>query len=182
MAAAGRLTSVELFADSVLHRAGWTGVPLVREVLGLARDDHWSPPEVRLHLVWERVADLPQALANQPLFDGDGDLIGIPDLFDPVSGTVGEYDGAHHLEPEQRRSDVVREARFRDHGLEYFSVVAGESRDTIAARMVRTRARAKWLPPESSSWTLEPPHWYTPAEPVDSFLRRTGMAESLTHR
>ena len=182
MAAAASLISVELFAESLAHRVAWTGVPLARKVVGLAGNEYMSPPEVRLHLTWELVADLPRALANRPVFDLDGNLIGIPDLFDPVSGTIGEYDGAHHRETDQRRSDVVREDRFRDRGLEYFSVVAGESRDAVAARMLRTRRRAKFLPPESRAWTLEPPHWYRVPEPLDAYLRRLGHAERLTHR
>ncbi len=182
MTAAGRLISVALFAESVAHRSGWEGVPLVREVIGVSRDDHWSPPEVRMHLIWELVAELPRALANCPVFDLDGNLIGIPDLFDPESGTVGEYDGEHHKAVAQHRSDVAREERFRDHGLEYFVVVRGDGRAMVADRMRRTRARAKFLSPESCAWTLEPPPWYGVPEPLDSFLRRTGHAERLTHR
>ena len=182
MAAAGRLISVDLFAASLRHRSAWTGVPLVRKAVALARDDHWSPPEVRMHLAWELVAGFPRALANRPVFDRDGTLIGVPDLFDPISGTVGEHDGEHHRATEQRRVDVAREERFRDQGLEYFSVVGGERRDAVVARMVRTRARAKFLPPESCSWTLEPPPWYDVPEPLDAYLRRTGMAARLTHK
>jgi hypothetical protein len=182
MAAAARLISAQLFAESLLHRAAWTGVPLARKVAGIARDDHWSPPEVRMHLIWELIAELQRALANRPVFDMEGNLIGIPDLFDPVSGTVGEHNGEHHREVEQRRSDVAREERFRDHGLEYFTVVRGDSRSTVAARMLSTRARAKFLPPESCAWTLEAPSWYEPPEPLDDYLRRMGMVERLTHR
>lgn len=182
MAAAARLISVQLFSESLLHRAAWTGVPLAREVVGLARDDCWSPPELRMHLIWELVAELPRALANRAVFDLDGNLMGIPDLFDPVAGVVGEHNGEHHKEIEQHRSDVSREDRFRDHGLEYFTVVRGDNRGTIAERMHRTRARAKFLPPESCAWTLEPPSWYQRPEPLDAYLARTGMVQRLTHR
>jgi len=135
-----------------------------------------------MHLIWELLAELPRARANSPLFDLDGNLIGIPDLLDPDSGTVGEYDGVHHRDTDQRRSDIAREERFRDHGLEYFSVVAGENRGTVAARMRQTRARAKFAPMETCAWTLEPPHWYRIPEPLDTYLRRAGLAERLTHR
>ena len=182
MAAAARLISVELFSESLFHRSAWTGVPLARKATGLARNDCWSPPEVRMHLIWELVAEFPRARANRPVFDLDGNLIGLPDLFDPESGTVGEYDGEHHRETDQRRSDVTREERFRDLGLEYFSVIAGDSRGTVAARMRRTRARAKFLSLESCAWTLDPPHWYRVPETLDAYLRRTGLAEQLTHR
>jgi hypothetical protein len=182
MAAAARLISVRLFDSYVAYRKAWEGVPLVRKVLGLARDEFRSPPEVRMHLVWELIAELARALANRPVFDRDGNLIGIPDLFDPVAGLVGEHNGEHHRAIEQHRSDVSREDRFRDHGLEYFTVVRGDSRATIAERMHRTRARAKFLPPESCAWTLEPPSWYRMPEPLDAYLERMGMVERLTHR
>ena len=135
-----------------------------------------------MHLTWELVAELSRVLANRPVFDLDGTLIGVPDLFDPISGTVGEYDGEHHRAIAQHRSDVSREDRFRDHGLEYFTVVRGDSRSTVAARMRRTRARAKFLPPESRAWTLEPPSWYVMPEALDAYLERIGMEERLTHR
>ena len=54
-----------------------------------------------MHLTWELVAELPRVLANRPVFDLNDNLIGVPDLFDPVSGTVGEYDGEHHRAIEQ---------------------------------------------------------------------------------
>ena len=54
-----------------------------------------------MHLAWELVAELPRVLANRPVFDLNDNLIGVPDLSDPVSGTVGEYDGEHHRAIEQ---------------------------------------------------------------------------------
>jgi hypothetical protein len=182
MASSARLISVGLFSQHLAHRTAWTGVPLARKVVGLARDDCRSPREVWMHLTWELVADLPRVRANCAVFSTDGDLLGVPDLFDPVSGTVGEYDGAHHKEVDQHRSDVAREERFRDHGLEYFAIVRGDSRARAAQRMIGTRARAKFLPPESCAWTLDAPDWYQPPESVDDYLRRTGMAARLTHR
>lgn len=182
MAAAAKLISVHLFSRYVAHRKAWEGVPLVRKVLEFARDEFRSPPEVRMHLVWLLVAELGWALANRPVFDLDGNLLGIPDLFDPVAGVVGEYNGEHHKTIEQHQKDVGREDRFRDHGLEYFTVVRGDSRSTMAARMVSTRARAKFLPPESCAWTLEPPPWYRMPESLDEYFERMGMVERLTHR
>jgi hypothetical protein len=182
MAAAARLISARLFSMHLVHRRAWEGVPLARKVASLARDDLRSPPEVRMHLTWELVAELTRALANRPVFDLDGNLIGVPDLFDPVSGTVGEYNGEHHKAIEQHRADVSREDRFRDHGLEYFTVVRGDSRSTVAARMHSTRARAKFLPPESRAWTLDPPSWYSMPESLDEYFERMGMVERLTYR
>src|SRR4051794_37668958 len=120
MAAAGCLISVDLMATYVLLRPAWTGVPLVRRALALASNDSCSPRESRLRLIWVIDAGLQPPLCNHPIFDLEGNLLGYPDMFDPVSGMVGEYDGADHKSAEQHRKDVEREARYRDHGLEYF--------------------------------------------------------------
>ena len=162
MAAAARLTSVDEFADYVETRYAWTGVPLVRKALALASDDSRSPQESRMRLVWVLDAKLPWPLCNVPVFDLAGTLLGYPDLFDPVAGVVGEYDGADHLIEDRRRLDIEREQTFRDHGLEYFAVVRGDLRDRqrVADRMRAARARARFDRPEARRWKLEAPAWF----------------------
>ena len=163
MAVAAGLTKVASYARYIAPgRNAWTGIPFVRKALLLAIDDSRSPQETRMRLCWVLDAELPPPLCNRELFDLDGNLIGIPDLFDPVAGLVGEYDGADHKDGQRHRRDVAREERFRDHGLEYFEVVGGDLRDRglMVARMLNARSRARFLPPESCSWTLTPPPWW----------------------
>ncbi len=162
MAAAAKLITVEQMRDHLPQRNGWTGVPFARRVVSLATDDSRSPPESAMRLVWVLDAGLPAPLCNQPVFALDGSFLGMPDLFDPEAGVVGEYDGAHHLEDDQRRADREREELFRDHGLEYFAVVKGEldNRSRIAGRMLAVRRRARWLPPDQRAWTLQKPLWW----------------------
>jgi hypothetical protein len=132
-------------------------------------------------MVWLLDADLPEPLCNRAVYDLDGRLIGIPDLFDPVAGCAGEYQGEDHKDGPRHRADVERDECFRDHGIETFEVVGGElgRREFIAARMRNARARAKFLPPESCAWTLETPPWRTPPEPLDAYLHRVGRADQL---
>jgi hypothetical protein len=182
MAAAAKLISVKLFEEYVAHRKAWEGVPLVRKAVALAGNDSRSPRETWLRLVWVLVADLPPPLCNRSVYDRDGRLLGIPDLFDEAAGLVGEYSGAHHKGRERHRKDVSREDLFRNHGLEYFEVVEGDSRAVAAARMLSARARTKFLPPESRAWTLEAPPWASPPEPLDERFVRLGMVQALTHR
>ena len=163
MAVAAGLTCVTEVAAYVAKRNSWTGVPLARKAVALASDFSRSPQESRVRLVWVLDAGLPPPLCNRAVFDLDGNLLGYPDLLDPVAGVIGEYDGADHRSNDRHRHDVAREARFRDHGLEYFTVVGSDLADVglVVERMRRTRNRAKFLPPESRAWTLEPPPWWT---------------------
>jgi len=182
MVLAARLISLDLFGEYVLHRPAWTGVPLARKALLLASEHSRSPRETWLRLVWLLVADLPGPWCNCGVFDLDGNLLGIPDLFDPVAGLVAEYNGAHHREERRHRADLTRETRFRDHGLEYAAIVQGDSASSTALRLVQARARAKFLPPESCAWTLERPPWSPGPESLDDCLRRTGRVNDLLTR
>jgi hypothetical protein len=123
--AAGLLTAEEL-ADYVGMRPAWTGVPMTRKVLPLIESRSESPQESLLRLVWTLDAGLPRPMCNYDVFSEDGAFLGRPDLLDPDAGLVGEYDGADHLREDRRQRDRTREERFRDHGLEYVTVVRGE--------------------------------------------------------
>lgn len=180
MAAAARLISVWLFATYVGDCNARTGAPLARAACALAVDESRSPRETWMRLVWVLVAALPDPLVNHPVHDLQGRLLGVPDLFDVEAGLVGEYSGAVHKGREQHRSDVTREARFRDHGLEYVEVVAGDTREAAAARIRSARARAKFLPPGSRRWTVEAPATSRPVETLDCYFERTGQVERLT--
>ncbi len=182
MTAAARLISVALMERYVLMRPSWIGVPLVRKALALASDDSRSPMETLMRLIWILDAMLATPVCNQPVFSLTGELLGYPDLLDVESGTVGEYDGEDHKRGERHRKDVEREERYRDHGLEYFTVVGGDigDRAKVVRRMHHTRARARFEEPEQRRWTLTPPAGWKPREePLDVHLLRIGEAPRL---
>lgn len=181
MTAAAGLISVWLFATYVADLNSRSGSPLAREAVSLAVDESWSPREPWMRLVWLLVADLEPPLVNRSVYDLDGNLLGIPDLLDPVAGLAGEYNGEHHKSVDQARGDVEREERFRDHGIECFAVVRGDSRRVAAARMLAARERAKFLPPESRAWTVVRPARDPEPETLDERLARLGLVEQLTH-
>ena len=156
MASAAGLISVWDFATYVGDSNSRNGVPLAREAVSLAADESRSPREPWLRLVWQLVAGLAEPVVNRPLYDRRGRLLGVPDLFDPVAGLVGEYSGEIHRSRDRHAADVAREERFRSHGLEYVEAVAGESREVVARRILARRARALFLEPESRSWVLGP--------------------------
>jgi hypothetical protein len=181
MAAAARLMSVELMSRYVTLRPAWTGVPLVREALRLSSNDSRSPQETRMRLVWVLDAGLSTPLCNVPVFDRDGRLLGYPDVLDAVAGVGGEYDGEDHKGRERHRADVAREQLFRDHGLEYFTVVEGDMQDRalVVDRMHSARRRALFEPPEQRAWTLDPPPWWRGEDDLNTHLLRTGQAPYL---
>ena len=175
MTLAARLISLELFRTYVEHRSGWTGVPAVHKAVALASEHSRSPRETWLRLVWMLSAELPLPLCNQPVYDRWGELLGVPDLLDPVAGLVLEYNGEYHDDPTQRTRDATRETGFRDHGLEYAEFARGDAVGTAAHRMLQARARAKFLAPESRAWTVEHPEGRPAPESLDARMVRLGL-------
>lgn len=179
MVAAAELTSISRLRAFAGSKPGWNGRPQVMAALDLASEESRSPAETRLRLVWVIDAGLPPPLVNCPVFDLRGTLLGIADLFDPVAGVVGEYDGAAHRRAGRHHRDVRREDQFRRAGLEYFKVVGLDMLDTgfVVDRMLTTRSRAAFLPANARRWTLEaPPGWY------DDPLATATLDERLAHR
>jgi hypothetical protein len=166
--------------------SGWTGIPQCRKATALGDENAWSPQEVVMRLIWMEDAGLPRPHTNVPIFDRRGNLIGTPDLFDEEAGVVGEYDGPHHLHRGQRARDVRREEALRSAGLEYLTMLAGDSADRreLAGRMVEARRRARWLPKSERAWTLDPPPWWVPTLTVDQRRRLTAdqRRRLLRHR
>jgi hypothetical protein len=161
MAVAAGLGTVDGFWNFLERVRPRNGVVLAREAAGLACGAHWSPQEAWMCQCWCLDAGLPEPMFNVPVFDLGGNLLGIPDLFDPDAGVVGEYQGAVHRDLAQHRRDVERAERFRSHGLEYFEVVGGQLYDVATAtRMRQVRARAPFLAPADRAWTLEVPGWW----------------------
>lgn len=168
MAAYSDLVSVEEAWAYAHDHPGWTGIPRCRDAIALAEENVWSPPEVRMREVWQSIGSSVRPLCNAPVFDRSGRLIGVPDLLDPVLGVVGEYDGAVHLEGSQRARDLRREGLFREHRLEYVTMVAADLADPSAfvRRLETAFARASEASPHERTWTLQPPPWWTPTQTV----------------
>ena len=164
VAVAARLTSFGEFAAYVAGRNPWTGIGFVREVVALAGLGCRSRPEARMALTWILDAGLGRPLCNVPVFDLRGNLVAIPDLFDPVAGCVGEYQGADHKEGERHRQDAAREQGMRNVGLECFEVVGGDltDEDLVVKRMHAARGRSLFCRAPERLWTLEQPAWWGP--------------------
>jgi hypothetical protein len=159
MTAAARLLTVDdvrRFVDARPSWRGTPGVPVVRSALELASDRSASPPETRLRLVWGLDAGLPAPLVNVPVYNRAGQLLGIPDLLDPVAGLAVEYDGDDHRDPHRHSEDVDREARFRRVGLEVTRVTGRDLRRTpeLVHRLHTARERARFEPEGTRAWVI----------------------------
>ena len=109
--------------------------------------------------MWTVDAGLSRPRENRELYDLDGTLISILDLFDEEAGLVGEYDGAVHLTLRRRVRDDAREEACRRVGLEYVRFTGPDVRDTgrVVRRLLAARSRALFLPAGERRWTLEQP-------------------------
>lgn len=133
--------------------------------LALGDENSWSPQESHVRLTWQRTTGR-RPLANRPVFDLAGRHVGTPDLVDPVTGVLGEYDGDVHLTRSARRRDLEREQSFREVGLEPFTVLAGDLRSgrfVDCLRMAEARASERVAEPR---WTLQPPDWWVSTHTV----------------
>lgn len=179
------LASVEEIAQWVDTHPSYTGIGQAREAVPLMDENAWSPTEVSMRMEWVDTGHL-GVLTNRPVFDLDGRHIGTPDLIDPETGVVGEYDGALHLEGGRRYADLGREHRFREHGLEPVTMVAGDLRDraSFRARLRQAYARADRVPATERRWTLERPAWWPATFTVEQRRRLTAEQREkwLRHR
>ena len=181
MAAYSDLVSVDEVVEFTSHLNGWTGVPLLRQATPLMSENAWSPVEVHTRLAWELDAGLPGLLCNAPIFDLGGRHIATPDLLDLQAGLVIEYDGAVHLEGAQRRRDRERDDRYRTHGIEVVTVLAGDfaSPSSLIKRFAAARLRSRHQAESDRSWTVQPPTWWLP---TDSVAQRRALSPAQRKR
>lgn len=180
------LVSVAEVRDAVATLGPWTGIEQARQAVLLAEENAWSPAEVDLRLLCVLEAGLTGVRSNVPVFDLAGRHLGTPDLLDPGTGLLIEYDGAVHLTSSVRRGDLQRTRRFRDVGLHPVVVVSSDlAKRSATAELLRSEAgRASARAHADRRWTLEAPRWWTRTETVESRRRLTAAdAERLlAHR
>lgn len=169
LAAYSDLVSIDEQWNFLATQNGWTGVPRARRASLFASENCWSPQEGWMRSLWEECG-FPRPLCNVPVFDFNGRHLGTPDLIDPRTGVLGEYDGRHHLEGHQRASDLGRESLFIDHGLEVVTMLAGshEHHNRFLERLGRAYARAESRSWRERLWTLEAPVWWTRTDTVEA--------------
>ncbi len=155
MAAAAEVTSIARVRAAWASEPRRQGAALVRFGLAHAHEESRSPTESRLRLIWTLDAGLARPLVNREVRWGDGGLVGVPDLLDPGTGLVAEYDGALHRGRARHRRDNTRRERFFEAGLEPVTVVAGEPVAEVVRRLRAAAARAGARPRAGRGWTCE---------------------------
>lgn len=164
MALAARLVTPAMIERYLETHRSWRRSSRVAWALPHTDAGSRSPAETRLRLVYVLDAGLPPPHVNREVFDLDGRLVCIPDLFDEEAGMVVEYDGAQHRGAGRHTRDVAREEACRRVGLEYCKVTGLDLHrvDTVVERLHAVRDRAAFLPPGRRRWTLDYPRNWSP--------------------
>jgi hypothetical protein len=103
------------------------------------------------------------------VFDLAGQHLFTPDLFDPVHGVAGEYNGAVHDGLDPRRRDLDREELYRRHGIEAVVMMSTDNRDVsrFVRRLHASYARAREHQGRPRTWTVVPPEWWVDTSTVE---------------
>lgn len=109
------LTTVDALDAFLAGKRGRTGYRRAMRARALMRANTDSPKETELRLLLIRHG-LPEPGINVPIFDETGVWIQDPDLSYEREKIAIQYDGAHHANPAQRRSDIFRDENARDGG------------------------------------------------------------------
>ncbi|KAA1422048.1 hypothetical protein F0U44_02865 [Nocardioides humilatus] len=161
------LADLEAYVSRLVSRGG---VRLLKQALPWAEENAWSPLEVDMRLEWLGTGLADALLCNRPLFDLSGRHLLTPDLFDPVAGVAGEYNGAVHDGVAPRRRDLDREELYRRLGIESVAMMSTDSRDVsrFVGRLHAAYRRAEDR--GERSWTTDQPEWWVDTSRVS--LRR----------
>jgi hypothetical protein len=132
------------------------GLRQLRAALPLVDPAAASPPESRLRMLCGQQAGLPGLLVNVPLYDATGEFLGIPDLLEPVTGLVIEYDGGQHRDLDQHTADNLREESFEGAGLAVVRVTSLDLKDAEAtsSRIADTYRRRLSHDRPADGWTV----------------------------
>lgn len=138
------------------------GIVRARASLQFGCDRSLNPWETRLRLRALQELPIQSLLVNVPVFTRSGRLLGIPDLLDPESGLVLEFDGAQHREATLHALDNEREEQFEHSGLTVirFGAVDHRERLGMVRRMHNGHARAVARSRSPVDWTLTVPTWW----------------------
>ncbi|MCQ1951114.1 hypothetical protein NNX28_14415 [Arthrobacter sp. zg-Y859] len=124
-----------------------------RTALDLLRVGVDSPPETRLRLMLLADPELPEFLPNVAICDAAGEPQVWTDLGCREYRTCLEYDGVHHLTPEQQARDHYRDLKTAELGwiqVKISKADFAQGQHRIRAKVRRGLALAGWRPGSGS--------------------------------
>lgn len=148
------LTTVDALDAFLAGKQGRKGYRRAMRARALMRANTDSPKETELRLLLVRHG-LPEPGINVPIFDETGGWIQDPDLSYEREKIAIQYDGGHHADPAQRRSDIYRDENARDAG---WRVVVLTQRDleTFSPSMEPTAVTRVRAALADCGWTPQP--------------------------
>lgn len=129
---------------------GLHGLGGVRELVPLVSSRAESIPESELRLAWLE-ADLPSPLVNQPVHDRRGNFVARPDLLDPESGLIAEYQGFWHERDLAPEEDAVRRRKLESMNLTVVEIWK-KDRDRVQELLREGQARAQARDRRMDTW------------------------------
>ncbi|MDF9277190.1 hypothetical protein P4U43_05210 [Arthrobacter sp. EH-1B-1] len=129
------------------HGRSW-GIQKARSAFDRLRVGVDSPPESLVRLILED-AGLPEFSVNCPLRDANGVIVAWTDLGCEAFRVCIEYDGEHHLTPEQQAKDMARDAKVAE--VEWAQVKLNsldlpEGSWRVVAKVKKALLRQGWRP------------------------------------
>jgi Protein of unknown function (DUF559) len=142
MATHARWVTVQQLRLWAAAHAGYRGVHRLKRAIELVEPATESPMETRLRLLIVQ-AGLPEPKVQFPLYDGQGQFLGRPDLYYPLQRLAIEYDGTGHRE--SLAADNRRQNRLIDAGYRILRFTAGDLLNTpeSVVRLVRASLDVK---------------------------------------
>jgi hypothetical protein len=148
------LTTVDALDAFLAGKRGRPGYRRAMRARALMRANTDSPKETELRLLLTRHG-LPEPGINVPIFDGTGCWIQDPDLSYEQEKIAIQYDGGHHANPGQRRSDIFRDENARDAGWRVV-VLTQTDLEPLAPGMDPTAVTRVQAALTERGWTSEP--------------------------
>lgn len=133
----------------------------------MSDENLWSPLEATMLVCWV-ASGFRRPRCNAPIFDSSGNHVLTPDLFDPVAGVAGEYNGVVHGRLRVQRRDVDRDDRCRDLDIEVVTMVSDDLRDlsSFERRLASAYRRAGQRRSRRREWTTDLPEGWVDTSTV----------------
>ncbi|WP_285029748.1 hypothetical protein [Mycolicibacterium sp. lyk4-40-TYG-92] len=138
LAHAARLTVTDMRAAIERH-PGQRGLKQARLTIGLVDPGADSPGETRLRLLIVK-AGFPRPVSQHPVYNEFGVLIGEVDLAWPGLKIAVEYEGRHHMDPDQIRKDIARIEEMIEMGWLVIRVTSRDPSGVVLRRIAYARS------------------------------------------